>query len=184
MLSVVSPSHIHVHIFFLSPIASCVHPPCHGTTTFPPSDADIAPSRLALRTGRSDFIETSRRLADVFLSHLGPSGVPLWDFSAPQPCPYDASAATIAARGMQMLYQLLLPTDSQAAEMYLSKGFKLVEDVMRECGTDRATLNGGKVNWGEGGWETLLKVSDGCADYALNANFGGPVVAGYWSGHG
>ncbi|RSH81438.1 hypothetical protein EHS25_006794 [Saitozyma podzolica] len=116
-------------------------------------------AQCALRTGRSDFIETSRRLADVFLSHLGPSGVPLWDFSAPQPCPYDASAATIAARGLQMLYQLLLPTDPQAAEMYLSKGFKLVEDVMRECGTGRATLQGGKVNWGEGGWETLLKHS-------------------------
>jgi hypothetical protein len=67
-----------------------------------------------------------------------------------------------------MLYQLLLPTDPQAAEMYLSKGFKLVEDVMRECGTGRATLQGGKVNWGEGGWETLLKVSDGGADYARN----------------
>jgi len=57
-----------------------------------------------------------------------------------------------------MLYQLLLPTDKDAAEEYLRRGFKLVEDTLRECGTPKATVEGGRVDWGEGGWETLLKV--------------------------
>lgn len=81
------------------------------------------------------------------------------DFSAPKPCPYDASAGTITARGLQMLYQLLLPTEPAAAEKYLARGTKLIKDVIRECGTPAATLEGGKVNWGEGGWEPILQVS-------------------------
>ncbi|ORY20478.1 Six-hairpin glycosidase-like protein [Naematelia encephala] len=117
-------------------------------------------AQCALRTGRDDFRDTSRRLADVFLSLLPDSGVPEWDFRAPKPCPYDASAGTIAARGLQMLYQLLLPSDKSAAEEYLVRANKLVEDILRECGTPAATLDkDGKVNWGEGSWETLLQHS-------------------------
>ena len=130
----------------------------------------------ALRTKREDFLATSRKLADVFLSRLPESGVPNWcvhllyplhtlthilpsrDFDAPKPCPYDASAATIAARGMQMLYQLLLPKDKAAAEHYLAAGYKLIEDTLRECGTPAATLSQGKVDWGKDGWETILAV--------------------------
>jgi len=112
----------------------------------------------ALRTKREDFLATARKLADVFLSLLPESGVPWWDFDAPKPCPYDASAATIAARGMQILYQLLLHTDKIAAEHYLTAGFKLIEDILRECGTPVATLSGGKVDWGKNGWETILAV--------------------------
>ena len=81
------------------------------------------------------------------------------DFDAPKPCPYDASAATIAARGMQMLYQLLLPTDTTIADYYLKAGFKLIQDTLRECGTPKASLDGdGKVDWGKDGWETILEV--------------------------
>jgi hypothetical protein len=115
---------------------------------------------IALRTGRQDFLDISRNLADKFLSLLGPSGVPEWDFDAPKPCPYDASAATIAARGLQMLYQLLLPKDKEAAEKYLVRGFKLIEDTLRECWASDATLVDGKVDFGKDGWEPLLAVSD------------------------
>lgn len=80
------------------------------------------------------------------------------DFDAPKPYPYDASAATIAARGMQMLYQLLLPTDKAAAGKYLAAGNKLIEDTLRECGTPDAKLSDGKVDFGKDGWETLLQV--------------------------
>jgi hypothetical protein len=83
----------------------------------------------------------------------------LRDFRAPKPCPYDASAATVAARGLQMLYLLLLPTESVAAKYYLSRAFKLIEDTLRECSTPAATLKNGKVDFGSGGWETILKVS-------------------------
>jgi hypothetical protein len=84
------------------------------------------------------------------------------DFKAPKPCPYDSSAAMIAARGLQMLHALLLPIDKSAAEEYLSKAFKLVGDTLGECASPRATLRGTNVNWGEGGWETLLMVSIFC----------------------
>ncbi len=80
------------------------------------------------------------------------------DFDAQKPCPYDASAATIAARGMQMLYQLLHPTDKTAAEHYLKSANKLIEDTLRECGTPAARLSGGMVDFGEDGWETILAV--------------------------
>lgn len=58
-----------------------------------------------------------------------------------------------------MLYRLLRPTDPRAAEQYLTKSFKLVDDLMRECRTGKATLEGERVVWGEGGWETILEVS-------------------------
>lgn len=114
---------------------------------------------VALRSGRKDFLDISRRLADKFLSLLGPTGVPEWDFDAPKPCPYDASAATITARGLQMLYQLLLPTDPKAAEEYLRRGFKLVEDTLKECWASDASLEDGQVDFGQDGWETILSVS-------------------------
>jgi hypothetical protein len=113
----------------------------------------------ALRTGRQDFLEISRKLADRFLLELGPTGVPEWDFNAPRPCPYDASAATITARGLQMLYELILPNNQAAAEEYLRRGFKLIEDTLRECWASDATLKDGKVDFGKDGWEPILAVS-------------------------
>ncbi|KAL1413228.1 hypothetical protein Q8F55_000981 [Vanrija albida] len=116
-------------------------------------------AQCALRTGRKDFLDTSRRLADAFIARLPESGVPWWDFDAPKPCPYDASAGTIAARGFQMLYELLLPSDPAAAEYYLSAGFKLIDDTVRECASPAASLKNGAVSWGEGAWETILQHS-------------------------
>jgi hypothetical protein len=123
----------------------------------------------ALRTGRKDFLEISRNLADKFLSLLGPTGVPEWDFNAPKPCPYDASAATITARGLQMLYQLLLPTDQAAAEYYLTRGFKLIEDTLRECWASDATLKDGKVDFGKDGWEPILAVRPFASQHRNNS---------------
>ncbi|WWC66801.1 uncharacterized protein I206_100707 [Kwoniella pini CBS 10737] len=113
--------------------------------------------QCALRTGRRDFIDTARKLTDVFLSLLGPSGVPEWDFRAPKPCPYDASAGTIAAVGMLWLYKLLQPTDKTAAEGYLNRAVKLIQDTIRECLTPQASLKAnGETDFGKDGWETLL----------------------------
>ncbi|WVQ93573.1 hypothetical protein IAU59_000648 [Kwoniella sp. CBS 9459] len=114
-------------------------------------------AQCALRTGRQDFLDTTRKLVDVFISRLGPTGVPEWDFDAPKPCPYDASAATITSVGMLMLYRLLLPVDKAAAEGYLNRSIKLVQDTLRECLTPAASLKeDGTVDFGRDGWETLL----------------------------
>jgi hypothetical protein len=58
-----------------------------------------------------------------------------------------------------MLYQLLLSTDREAAEQYLTRGFKLIEDTLRECWASDATLKNGKVDFGKDGWEPILAVS-------------------------
>ena len=98
--------------------------------------------------------------------------MPRWDFNAPEPTPYDASAGTIAACGLRMLAVLLQPTDPRAADYYLGRAFKLVEDVLRECGAPQATLGSdGKVNWGEDGWETILKHSTIAGNPKANRQF-------------
>jgi hypothetical protein len=58
-----------------------------------------------------------------------------------------------------MLYQLLLSKDKEAAEAYLVRGFKLIEDTLRECWASDATLKDGKVDFGKDGWEPILAVS-------------------------
>jgi len=57
-----------------------------------------------------------------------------------------------------MIYQLYLKKQPELAEKYLSRANKLVEDVMRECLTPSASLRSGVVDWGNGGWETILQV--------------------------
>lgn len=86
------------------------------------------------------------------------------DFDAPEPAPYDASAATVAACGLRMLSELLNEKDPLAAGYYLGRGIKLVIDTLDECASPPATLQdamdegggGKKVDWGQGGWETIL----------------------------
>lgn len=56
-------------------------------------------------TAEPKFLDTSKRLADYFISRLSPDGVPFWDFDAPQLAPRDTSAAMIAAYGMLLLFE-------------------------------------------------------------------------------
>jgi hypothetical protein len=55
------------------------------------------------------FLATARSCADYFLSHLSPSGIPPWDFSAPVTpnLPTDTSAGVIACYGMLLLHTSL-----------------------------------------------------------------------------
>ncbi len=72
---------------------------------------------MAYRETRSPgLLETARRVADYFVSHLPPDGVPCWDFQAPG-CPggtelRDASAAAIAAAGLLELARYAGPADA------------------------------------------------------------------------
>lgn len=84
---------------------------------------------------------------------------PIRDFDDPKPCPYDTSTSAATACGLFMLYRLLRPIDPRAAEQYLIKSFKLIDDLMGECRTWKTMLEGDEVVWEEGGWETILEVS-------------------------
>ena len=53
-------------------------------------------------SGKSEFLETAQKLADVFIKRLPEDGIPYWDFDDPAipNAPKDASAAAVAASGM------------------------------------------------------------------------------------
>ncbi|KIJ69657.1 glycoside hydrolase family 88 protein [Hydnomerulius pinastri MD-312] len=56
-------------------------------------------------TNDTNYLETSRRMANYFLDNLPSDGVVPWDFNAPlvPPRPADTSAATIASTGLLLL---------------------------------------------------------------------------------
>lgn len=55
-----------------------------------------------------------------------------------------------------MLYALLKDSDAVAAQAYLTAAFKLIDDIGRECAAPPASVHDGTVDWGSGGWETVL----------------------------
>jgi unsaturated chondroitin disaccharide hydrolase len=59
-------------------------------------------------TGDVRFLDTARRTADYFVSHLPSDHIPYWDFALPSLVgqPRDTSAAAIAAAGLLQLDQL------------------------------------------------------------------------------
>ena len=78
------------------------------------------------------------------------------DFEAPLPCPYDASAGTIAATGLLRLSSILLDQKDGRSETYLKAGFDLISAIILHCASPAATMQKGTVDWGKDGWETLL----------------------------
>jgi unsaturated chondroitin disaccharide hydrolase len=60
-------------------------------------------------TGRADFLQTSKILADHFLNRMPEDGIPYWDFDDPMipNAPKDASAAAVAACGLLELSGLV-----------------------------------------------------------------------------
>ena len=58
-----------------------------------------------------------------------------------------------------MLYRAHRLSDRTKAEQYLSTSKRLMADIIRECYTPEATLRDGHVDFGDGGWETILQVS-------------------------
>lgn len=65
-------------------------------------------------TGRADFLETSQRVANFFISHLPDDSVPFADFRAPAESNIhkDTSAAACAASGLLLLSRLVAADES------------------------------------------------------------------------
>ncbi|KAJ5174277.1 Six-hairpin glycosidase [Penicillium canariense] len=78
-------------------------------------------------TGKIEFLDTAKALADYFIAHLPADGVPYWDLTAPiiETSPRDTSAAMIAACGMLLLYKALKP--SCEADRFLREAMNLVD---------------------------------------------------------
>lgn len=77
------------------------------------------------------FLETAKRLADVFMSRLPADKVPYWDFDAPQneQEPRDASAAAIAASGLIELGTLAQTPNDRLT--YLGHGRTLLKALSK-----------------------------------------------------
>lgn len=57
-------------------------------------------------THDSKFLDAAKKLARYFCSRVANDGTVYWDFDAPRPCEWDASAAMIATSGMLLIQQL------------------------------------------------------------------------------
>ena len=83
-------------------------------------------------TGRSDYLETARRVADRFLASMPPAGAPPWDFRAPEvaQAPRDSSAGAIAAAG---LLELARAGSSGKGDRYRQAGADLLRALYEHC---------------------------------------------------
>ncbi len=86
----------------------------------------------ARETGRTDFLETSQKLADVFNSRLPEDVIPFWDFDDPAipNTSKDASAAAVAACGMLQIAELT--NDEATKEKYKNAALALIENLSSE----------------------------------------------------
>lgn len=84
-------------------------------------------------TGRRDFIDTSARCADLFLTLLPPAGVPPWDFDAPAGEPLDSSAGAVAASGLLLLASI--HPEGEAAGRYTAAAVDLLVALTEHCST-------------------------------------------------
>ncbi|KAF8704769.1 PhoX homologous domain, present in p47phox and p40phox, partial [Rhizoctonia solani] len=82
-------------------------------------------------TTQPQYLETSRRMAELFLSRLPSVGVPPWDFDAPESNPpADTSAATIAAEGLFILSAGEAHVqNTTGANYYSERAVKLLSDT-------------------------------------------------------
>lgn len=79
-------------------------------------------------TGRQDFLNTAKKVANFFVTHLPTDFVPFSDFKAPSDINIykDSSAAAIAASGL-MLLSKLVAEDEKA--FYIQSAEKMVESL-------------------------------------------------------
>ena len=94
-------------------------------------------------TKDGQFLEAAERVAGYFLAHLEKSGLPCWDFRAPdrEAEPLDSSAAAIAVCGLLELAE----AGTEKADFYREAAGKLLGNLELRCGAP-----------GEASWEGLL----------------------------
>jgi hypothetical protein len=79
------------------------------------------------RTGNTEYLVTSRRLATYFLNNLPSDGIVPWDFAAPLPRPADSSAATIAVNGLLLLSQQ--ETTTEAKNQWIDAALQILNNI-------------------------------------------------------
>ncbi|GBE82687.1 d-4,5 unsaturated -glucuronyl hydrolase-like protein [Sparassis crispa] len=90
-------------------------------------------ANMYMHTRETDFLNTSRRMASYFLTHLAADGIVPWDFNAPlnPPRPADSSAAMIAVNGLLLLSQqelLLNPPNVTGSAYYVHAALQVLRD--------------------------------------------------------
>jgi unsaturated chondroitin disaccharide hydrolase len=78
------------------------------------------------------FLETSEAVADYYITHTGPDGVPPWDFMAPAESRrlLDTSAAAIAASGLVRLCRLI--QDPMKGHLYWSTALLILRTLCQK----------------------------------------------------
>ncbi|MEH7480923.1 glycoside hydrolase family 88 protein [Neobacillus drentensis] len=84
-------------------------------------------------TGDTNYLETAKRVAHFFVSHLPEDFVPDWDFRLPAnvDTPKDSSAGAIAACGLLLLAEKVTAAESP---IYQRAGEKILESLYRNYG--------------------------------------------------
>lgn len=115
-------------------------------------------------TGRQDFINTAKKVANFFISHLPEDKVPFADFKAPKDLNIhkDSSAAACAASGLLLLSRLV---EENERDFYFDAGKKIVQSLYEnytDWDNDEALINKGCVSFHEkgSGIETSLIYGD------------------------
>lgn len=83
------------------------------------------------------YDDTSKMLANYFLSQIPEDGLVYWDFDAPQEpgTPRDSSAVAIAVCGLLELSELLKPDDPDVEDLRTS-ALRLLKVLVTRCSTD------------------------------------------------
>jgi unsaturated chondroitin disaccharide hydrolase len=84
-------------------------------------------------TGEAKYLESAKRVAHYFISHLPEDFVPAWDFLHPADVdsPKDSSAGAIAASGLLLLADQVSPTESP---LYQKVGERILESLYKNYG--------------------------------------------------
>ncbi|WP_462412929.1 glycoside hydrolase family 88 protein [Neobacillus sp. Marseille-QA0830] len=84
-------------------------------------------------TGEEKYLETAKRVAHFFISHLPEDFVPVWDFRLPAEVesPRDSSAGAIAACGLLLLAKKVRTEESP---VYQKAGEKILESLYKNYG--------------------------------------------------
>ena len=86
-------------------------------------------------TGRQEFLDTALNTAEYFWNHLNDDHLPAWDFIfRNRNVPIDASAASVAASGMQLIASILQKEGERcAADMWEERVDVILDALTDQC---------------------------------------------------